>query len=264
MAENESPKTLPTTQITTSDINAPPPGAPTVGNIYPGTMPANPGVAPNAPPGAVDPNLARGSNAAPELYPPGTAPDPVGTAPGGDETVDPTKNVGVEGEQVVWEGRYSIKNFAGRIAFRVLLIALWIALAVYAWGGETKRATWVGMGTIILGIVLLILCLQLAYRIVMALYGHFYRVTTRRLFVSTGVFQRRRDQVELLQVHDVYTKQTLTQRWLDVGTVIVESSEERYPLTYLTGVEDPKGVHDLIWHHARAERDERSVKVDQI
>ncbi len=33
---------------------------------------------------------------------------------------------------------------------------------------------------------------------------------------------------------------------------------------YLTGVDDPKGLMDLIWHHARKERGLRSVKVDEV
>lgn len=70
--------------------------------------------------------------------------------------------------------------------------------------------------------------------------------------------------MELLRVQDVYTRQSLFQRWLSVGTVVIVSSEPHFPLLYLTGVDDPKYVMDLVWHHARAERDRRSVKVDQI
>jgi len=44
----------------------------------------------------------------------------------------------------------------------------------------------------------------------------------------------------------------------------IESSEERLPVHYLTGVNDPNGLMDLIWHHARKERDLRSVKVDEV
>ena len=36
------------------------------------------------------------------------------------------------------------------------------------------------------------------------------------------------------------------------------------PNYVLTGVADPKGVMDLVWHHARAEQDQRNVRVEQI
>ncbi len=46
--------------------------------------------------------------------------------------------------------------------------------------------------------------------------------------------------------------------------MVIESSEERLPVHYLAGVNDPNSLMDLIWHHARKERDLRSVKVDQV
>jgi membrane protein YdbS with pleckstrin-like domain len=106
--------------------------------------------------------------------------------------------------------------------------------------------------------------LTLLYRILQARYGHHYRLTTRRLFVSTGLFRRRRDMMELLRVKDVFTQQTLVQRWLSLGTVVVVSSDHELPTFYLPGLDDPKRAMDLIWHHARAERDRRSVKVESV
>ena len=110
----------------------------------------------------------------------------------------------------------------------------------------------------------MIFWLVLAYRMVLACYGHSYRLTNRRIFVGTGVFRRRRDQMELLRVQDVYTKQTFTQRFLSLGTVAVVSTEPHFPILYLLGVVDPQATMDRIWHYARAERDKRSVKVDAI
>ncbi len=100
---------------------------------------------------------------------------------------------------------------------------------------------------------------------VQAHYSHYYRLTNRRLFVSTGVFNRRRDMMELLRVKDVFTRQqSLAERWLGLGTVVVEPNDKSLPTFYLAGVDDPKEVMDLIWHHARAERDHRSVKIDSV
>ncbi len=70
--------------------------------------------------------------------------------------------------------------------------------------------------------------------------------------------------MELLKVQDVYTRQSLTQRWLSIGTVVVVSSDHKLPVLNLPGVADPKEVMDTVWHYARAERDQKSVKVDRI
>lgn len=171
---------------------------------------------------------------------------------------------GVEGEEQVWAARYSMKNFIGRFVLRIALTIAWGALAYYAWGVTHDYRALPAL-TVVAGVLLVFYWLYLLYQVLMARYGHYYRLTTRRLFVSTGVFHRRRDQVELLRINDVYTKQPgLLYRWLSVGTVVVESSEDRLPITYITGVDDPKGVMDLIWHHARVERDRGAVKVDRV
>lgn len=170
--------------------------------------------------------------------------------------------VGIEGEQTVWEANYSMKNFVFRIGARTLLTLAWIALGVMAWrsvdSGGLRLLTW------LTGIVVALAWITLIYRIILARFGHHYRLTTRRLFVSTGVWNRRRDMLELLGVRDVYTRQSFSERWLGVGTVIVESSDHSIPTFFVPGIKEPKRVMDLVWHHARAERDLRSVKVEEV
>jgi len=168
---------------------------------------------------------------------------------------------GVEGEEVVWESRYSMKNFLGRITLRALLTVAWIVLAIYTWGEGHTNLTFL---TVLSGIVLGALWVGLGYRILKARYGHYYRLTTRRLFVSTGLMRRRRDQMELLRVKDVFTRQTLIERWLSLGTVVVVSTEAELPTFYLAGVNDPKRVMDLVWHCARSEREGKTVQVERF
>jgi len=242
MADNEpvptpttSTSNPPTNQISTADLNATPVADSAHANrLYSEQGPTSQGPAPT-----------------------GTTPEPVQETK---ESIN-KKGTGVEGEEVVWEARYSMKNFIGRLTFRALLTVGWIALAAYTWGYEGKN---IEFFTILAGIVLVFLWLGLIYRIIQALYGHYYRLTTKRLFVSTGLFNRRRDQVELIKVNDVFTRQRMIERWLSLGTVVVVSSEQALPTCYLLGVNDPKHVMDLVWHYARTERDRRSVMVDRV
>jgi membrane protein YdbS with pleckstrin-like domain len=175
---------------------------------------------------------------------------------------DATNGVGTDGEEAVWEARYSKRNFIGRITTRVLATIGAVVLAYYTWAANHQNlavVAWIAIGAVVLFWVALI------WRIIQAHYSHFYRLTNRRLFVSTGVFRRRRDMMELLRVKDVFTRQqSLMDRWLELGTVVVVPTEKELPTFYLAGVDDPKGVMDMIWHHARAERDHRSVKVDSV
>lgn len=199
------------------------------------------------------------------LYPTGI-PSPEGTIVP-EENVSNTPNsietmgIGVEGEVVEWEGRYSLKNFLGRLLAMALLTALWLGLAFQVWFGQYANLRILAL---VLGGVLALMWAGLLYRMMLARFGHFYQLTNRRLFVSTGVFRRRRDQMELLRVQDVYVSENLMGRIMKVGTVVVISTEPKFPMLYLGGVNDPKAVMDLVWHHARSERDRRSVKVDEI
>jgi len=201
------------------------------------------------------------------LYPEGI-PDPRGIQPAEEqaasqgENTDPTAGTGVEGEIVVWEGTYSKRKFIGRALVRLALTIGWVALAVYTWGmGHENLAypTW------FVGGLVAVLWLALVFRMFQAQYSHSYRLTNRRLFVSTGIIHRRRDMMELMRIKDVFTRQqSLFDRWLGLGTVVVVPSDNQIPTFYLAGVDDPKEVMDLIWHQARSERDQRSVKVDSV
>jgi membrane protein YdbS with pleckstrin-like domain len=204
-----------------------------------------------------------------DLYPQGE-PEPAGTSKGEEaralsgSNTDPIAGSGVDGELVVWEGRYSARNFLGR----------WILLGIAAigWGVLAARTQTIARPgemmsrpAMLAGVVVVGLTLLLIYRMLMARYSHYYKLTTRRLFVSTGFMHRRRDQMELLRVKDVFTRQlTLFDRILGLGTVVVAPTDKDIPTLLIAGVDEPKRVMDLIWHHARAERDQRSVKVDSV
>ncbi len=209
-----------------------------------------------SPPAAANGAAAPVSSVGVPAYPPGAAA----------AQQDPSLGVGTEGEVSVWKGRYSFKNFVVRIVVRMVLTVAWLVLLAYL--GDRNHRPGTGTWDMVLwgsAAALGLLWLMLGWQIVRARLGHLYELTNRRLFVNTGFFRRRRDQIELLRVQDVYVKQQgLFYRLLNVGTVVIESSEERLPVHYLAGVSNPKNLMDLIWHHARKERDLRSVKVDEV
>jgi len=201
------------------------------------------------------------------LYPAGI-PEPSGTTAGEDSraqqgaNTDPTGGTGVEGELIVWQGHYSARNFLGRWLAMGLLVAAWVVLISRTTAQPDEPMSRPAMAV---GVVVLVLALILIYRMILARYSHYYRLTTRRLFVSTGFIHRRRDMMELLRVKDVFTRQlTVFDRLLGLGTVVVAPSDKDIPTLLIAGVAEPKRVMDLIWHHARSERDQRSVKVDSV
>ena len=234
------------------------------------TLDVGPSPTPPTPPLGVGatPAAAPASPTRTNVSPLGQGPNP--TAPGasavnpnpkGDAT-DPINGVGTEGELDVWESHYSMRNFLGRVIAWSLLSVAWAVLAIYTWGYDHDGLV---VPTVIAGIVVALLWVSLGLRMAQAMLSHKYRLTTRRLFVSTGFLRRETDQLELLRVQDVFIPpQTLSQRLMNVGSVTVVSSEKSLPNYLILGVADPKGVMDLVWHHARAEQDQRNVRVEQI
>ena len=159
-------------------------------------------------------------------------------------------SVDTEGpEAEVWESRYAFGNFAGRFIFGGILVAGCAYLAYLEYG--TGRL-WVRPLTILLGITTIGFWAWLCFRIIRARLSHHYRLTTRRLFVSVGIFQRRQDIMELEHLKEVTLQQRkLLDHIFKIGTVMVASNVSGTPVLYLLGVKEPQKVSDLIYNHAR-------------
>jgi Bacterial PH domain len=168
---------------------------------------------------------------------------------------------GTEGEETLWEGLYSSKNFLVRAIFGGLLTAAWVLVAVYAWGFGHTNFTLVAY---VLGAGVLGYLFFMGFKYWRARRNHHYRLTTHRLFLTTGILRRRVDQVELVRVKDLYVRQSLLGSWLDVGTIVLVSSEPTLPKALLLGIQEPRRVMDLIWYHTRLERDERTTEVNRV
>ncbi len=174
--------------------------------------------------------------------------------------INEAEGSGVEGEQDIWLARYSLKNFVGRGIFLLILTGLWLYVALY----NRQVGDRMSLFTMSYGVVVLLFWVFLGLRILQSRYSLYYRMTTRRLFHSSGLLHRRRDQMELLRVKDVFTRQSsLLERMLGLGTVVVVPNDKELPTFFFNGVDNPKQVMDLIWHHTRSEHDHRSVKVEQ-
>ena len=167
----------------------------------------------------------------------------------------------IEEEETLWEGRYSTRNFLGRVIGGGLLLVAWIALALATWGFGYPDLAWLTYGT---AVAVVVYWLNLVFKFFRIRRNHFYRLTSRRLFLTTGLFHRRVDQVELVRIKDLFVRQNLINAWLDVGTVILISSEETLPKAHLLGIEEPQRVRDFIWRHSRVERDTRTSEVSPV
>ena len=201
----------------------------------------------------------------PVIVAPGASGAIVQRAAQGDDEASETTGPGIEGEETVWEGHYSGRNFIGRMIFGGLLVLLWLYLFFFTWRtAQANQASGWSFWSIVAGIVVLGYWANLGYRYLKAHRGHHYRLTNRRLFVTTGFFSRRVDQLELLRIKDVYIQQSMVGDWLGIGNLVVISSEETLPKAYLLGINEPRRIMDLIWHHMRLEQNTKTNRVNPV
>jgi membrane protein YdbS with pleckstrin-like domain len=67
-----------------------------------------------------------------------------------------------------------------------------------------------------------------------------YAITDRRLRIETGLLARRKRQTRLDWVQDVTMHQSMTDRFLGIGTVVFITGEEADPEFHFRGVADPR------------------------
>ena len=180
---------------------------------------------------------------------PGGVDQPVGSAN------DRSDDAALEGptdrgaEQEVWQAGYDFGNFAGRLLVGFLLLGGLAASAysTYGLGHGFMRPIFV-----LTGLVATIFWLYVAFRIIRARLGHHYRLTTNRLFVSSGIFRRHQDMMELDHLKEVAVQQnTFMDHVFKIGTVVVTSNVQGAPTLFLLGIKYPQQVTDKIYHNAR-------------
>src|SRR5262245_25050105 len=98
---------------------------------------------------------------------------PVASHPDEAETNAP----GIDGEETIWEGHYSGRNFIGRLLFGGLLVALWIIPAFNWWSLHGNQASGWGFWTLVASIIVVGYWANLGYRYLRAYRGHHYRLT---------------------------------------------------------------------------------------
>ena len=157
-------------------------------------------------------------------------------------------------EEELWNGTYSPQAMIGPAAG---LVVVTIAALV---GGSFAGP--VGISAAAIGAVVLwfIMGLVLMYR---RMTVH-YRLTTFRLFHESGLLNRKRDRIEVIDINDVTLSQGFIERLFNVGTIHIESSDTTDPELDLPGIDNVRSVADLIDDTRRAERQRRGLFMENI
>lgn len=155
-------------------------------------------------------------------------------------------------EDELWQGGFSIKSMIGSwvsaglftilalivsVAFGFTLVAFVAILAVWLW---------------VVGVY--------CYR----RFSVHYTLTSQRFVHASGLLTRRTDRIEVIDIDDVTFKQGLIERFLNVGTIELESTDRTDPTLVLRGIDDVARVAGLIDDARRAERRKRGLHIEEV
>ena len=90
-----------------------------------------------------------------------------------------------------------------------------------------------------------------------------YAVSEDRLFLSTGFFTIRDEEVLLYRIRDINTSRTLWQRICGVGTVTVISSDKSMPTLVMKNVKNPLEVKEMLHSQVEEMKRQRRVRVGE-
>jgi len=156
-------------------------------------------------------------------------------------------------EETLWSGGYSAKAMYGTWLVLFLLTVVLIVpmflqpdwtIVLFALIG----LAWVGVG------------LLLAYRKLAVS----YELTTQRFIHRAGIFIRRTDRIEVIDIDDVTFTQGLIQRLLGVGKIDMTSTDRSHPHLILPGIDGVARVAEMIDNVRRQERRRRGLHIEAI
>lgn len=73
-----------------------------------------------------------------------------------------------------------------------------------------------------------------------------YVITNQRVRIIEGMLGKSREDIELVRIQDVDQKQSLTERLLNLGDIIIHSHDPSHPKVLLNNVKDPETVHEIL------------------
>jgi uncharacterized membrane protein YdbT with pleckstrin-like domain len=124
---------------------------------------------------------------------------------------------------------------------------------------EGRPAAIAGLGALLLTIVTLGLA---ALYFVLRAYGLFYRVTTRRVILESGILSKRLEQVDAYRIKDYVVDRPFGQRLLGTGNLLLLTMDQTTPSIELRGLRtDVVALYEKLRDAAETERQRRGVRL---
>lgn len=73
-----------------------------------------------------------------------------------------------------------------------------------------------------------------------------YIITTERVRLIQGVLGKDREDIELIRIQDIDQKQSLRERLLNLGDIVIRGHDTSNPRVVLNNITNPQEVHELL------------------
>lgn len=158
-------------------------------------------------------------------------------------------------EEIYFDGHPSPAANAGQL---ITVLALEIVLiAAGVWALVAGHGPWLLIGCLLLSTAALAV-------IILSTRFTRYRITNYRVDYEHGILTRRSDTLELWHVDDISLRQTLLDRILNVGRIIIQCDDRSTPTLELIGLPNPRPLFDTLKARIIAVKRQRGViKMDE-
>lgn len=128
------------------------------------------------------------------------------------------------------------------------------------WKGHSSH--WANVGVYVVCGLLFFLIVPLVILVKRWLELHYrvYELSSERLHVTTGIFSRVTNSLELYRVRDISVYRPLLLRLSGLGTVVLETTDETTPRLAVEAVRDPFALRDQIRTHVERCRLAKGVR----
>lgn len=168
-----------------------------------------------------------------------------------------TRRTGGDPDEEIWRGRYSPKAMMGgwilsALVTVVAVVVGFLWLADYPWG-------WMAVAAVVVLVWVYHLWLYATRTI-----GVRYRLTTQRFYHEEGILRHKTHRIEVIDMDDVASEQSIFEWLFGVGTIRITSSDKTHPELTIRGIEDPKSVANLLDKARRQERIRRGLHIEAV
>lgn len=148
-------------------------------------------------------------------------------------------------EEVIWEGSQSqVLNFGIFILMGIISVIILV------------------LGFMFFPITAILVLFPVVYIFVkwLIVKNHKYKVTTERIFYTTGIFSKRTEAMELYRVRDVDMYEPFWQRLFKLGNIAITTSDKTAQNFLLKAVPNPSELMNNIRKNVELRRDIKRVR----